>query len=190
MYEPPAPRRSSSEHRDVRLQVALARGRDAARGEQRVADDQPGGDALVHVAADAAVVVGEAVEREVLDEAVEPDGDARRPLEALGRDLAGDRVGARVGEVEQLADLLALALDRGGVGRLDARDEVVDLEHLDVRARLRVHLGEVRVHVEHPRVGVAEEAEARGAQAAHGARRRRPTRGSRPRRGRRRAACR
>ena len=47
------------QHRDVRLQVALARGRDAARGEQRVADDQPGRDPLVDVAADAAVVVGE-----------------------------------------------------------------------------------------------------------------------------------
>ena len=30
------------EHRDVRLQVALARGRDPAGGEQRVADDQAG----------------------------------------------------------------------------------------------------------------------------------------------------
>ena len=52
-----------------------------ARGEQRVADDQAGADALVDVAADAAVVVGEPVEREVLDEPVEPDRDARRPLE-------------------------------------------------------------------------------------------------------------
>ena len=57
------------------------------------------------VAADAAVVVGQPVEREVLDEPVEPDRDARRPVEDLRRDLVGDRIGARVGEVEQLADL-------------------------------------------------------------------------------------
>ena len=59
------------------------------------------------------------------------------------------------------ADLVALALDRRGVGRLDALDEVVDLQHLDVGAGLRVHLREVGVHVEHARVGVTEEADAR-----------------------------
>ena len=52
-----------------------------------------------------------------------------------------------------------------GVGRLDPLDELVDLEHLDVRARLRVHLREVGVHVEHPRIRVPEEADARIAQA-------------------------
>ena len=53
----------------------------AARRQQRVADDQAGGDALGDVAADAAVVVGEPVELEVVDETVEPDRDARRPVE-------------------------------------------------------------------------------------------------------------
>ena len=53
------------------------------------------------------------------------------------------------------------------VGRLrHARAEVVDLEHLDVRADLRVHGGEVRVHVEHAGIGVAHEADARTAQRA------------------------
>ena len=68
---------------------------------------------------------------------------------------------AGLGEVEQLADLVALALDLRGRRGLDPRDQVVDLEHLDVRARLRLDLREVGVHVEHPGVGVAEEAEAR-----------------------------
>ena len=110
------------EHRDVRLQVALAGGRDAARGEQRVADDQAGRDALGDVAADAAVVVGQPVELEVLDQAVEPDRDARRPLEDLGRDL-GRRSGRRPASARSnvCADLVALALDRRGVRRLDPR---------------------------------------------------------------------
>ena len=125
------------------------------------------------VAGDAAVVVREPVQLEVVDQPVEPDRDARRPLEDLGRDLAGDRIGARLGQIEGRADLLALPLDGGCVGRLDALDEVVDLEHLDVRARLRVHLREVGVHVEHPRIRVPEEAEARGrAGCARRARRR------------------
>ena len=67
---------------------------------------RPGCDALGDVAADAAVVVGEPVELEVLDEPVEPDGDAGRPVEDLGRDLGRDRIGAGVGEIEDLADLL------------------------------------------------------------------------------------
>ena len=156
------------QHREVRLQVALAGRRHTAGGEQRVADDQAGRDPLGDVAADAAVVVRQPVELEVLDEPVEPDGDTRRPLEDLGRDLGRDRIDAGIGEVEGGADLLALALDRLGVGRLDALDEVVDLQHLDVRARLRVHLREVGVQVEHPRIRVTEEADARGPQAVHG----------------------
>ena len=70
-------------------------------------------DALGDVAADAAVVVGETVELEVLDEPIEPDGDARRPVEDLGSDLGGDRIGARVGQVEDargsLDSLLSIA---------------------------------------------------------------------------------
>jgi hypothetical protein len=38
--------------------------------------------------------------------------------------------------------------------------QVVHLEDLDVQAELGVVHGEVRVHIKHPRVGVAEEAEA------------------------------
>ena len=63
-----------------------------------------------------------------------------------------------------------LALDRGDLGRLDTGDEVVDLEHLDVRARLGVDLREVGVHVEHPGVRVAEEADARRSKVVNGAR--------------------
>ena len=83
------------EHRDVRLQVALAGRGHAARRQQRVADDQAGGDALGDVAAGAAVVVRQPVELEVVDQPVEPDGDARRPVEDLGRDLGRDRVDCR-----------------------------------------------------------------------------------------------
>ena len=96
------------EHRDVGLEVAFAGGRDASCGEQRVADDETRAHSLGDVASDTAVVVGEPVELEVLDEPIEADGDARRPLEDLGRDLRGDRVGAGVGQVEDLSDLVAL----------------------------------------------------------------------------------
>ena len=138
--------------------------------EQGVADDQPRAHALGDVVADAAVVIGETVELEVRDEPVEPDGDAGRPVEDLGRDLGGDRVGAGVGEIEDLADLSILALDRGVLRRLDTGDQVVDLEHLDVRARLGVDLREVGVHVEHPGVRMAEEADARRPNGVNGAR--------------------
>ena len=70
--------------------------------------------------------------------------------------------------VEGGADLLALAPDRIGPGRLDAVDEVVDLQHLDVRAGLGVHLREVGIHVEHSRIGVTQEADPCGPQAVRG----------------------
>ncbi len=154
-------------HGDVRLQVTLARGWHAPRGQQRVAGDQTGCDTLGDVAPDAAVVIGEPVQLEVLDEAIEPDRDTRRPLEDLGRDLAGDRVDACVGEIELLSNLLALALDPRGVDSLDSFDEIVDLQHLDMGPGLRVHLREVGVQVEHPRIGVPEKAEACGPKTVH-----------------------
>ena len=176
------------EHRDVGLEVAFAGGRDAARGEQRVADDEARAHPLGGVVADAAVVVGESIELEVLDEAIEPDGDARRPVEELGRDLGGDRVGAGVRQVEDVPDLVSFLSIAVGAGRLDAGDEVVDLEHLDVCSGLRVHLREVGVHVEHPRVRVAEEADARCPEAAARRAPRPAIRAGRPTRGRPRAA--
>ena len=150
------------QHRDVRLEIAFAGGGHAPCGEQRVAGDQGRADPLGEVAADAAVVVGERVELEVRDQPVETDGDARRPREHVGRDLPGDRVVAGVRELEDLADLVLLPRDRGVVGRLDACGEVVDSAP-DVRAGLRVHLREVGVHVQHPRIRVSEEADARDA---------------------------
>ena len=176
------------EHRDVGLEVAFAGGRDAPRGEQRVADDETRAHSLGDVVSDTAVVVGEPVELEVLDEPVEADRDARRPVEDLGRDLGGDRVGAGVRQVEDLSDLVALPFDCRGVGRLDTGDEIVDLEHLDVRTGLGMHLCEVGVHVEHPGVRVAEEADTRRSEVVHGARRVQPLARGRSMRGRRRAA--
>ena len=155
------------EHADVRLQVALAGGGHPPRRQEREADDQTGRDTLGDAARRAAVVVGEPVELEVLDEAVEPGCDTCGPLEDLGRDLARDRVDACVGEIERLPNLLALALDRRGVGRLDSLDELVDLQQFDVHTGLRVYLREVGVQIEHPWIRVAEEADARVAHTAH-----------------------
>ena len=154
------------ELRDVRLEVGLAGRRDPARGEQRVADDHAGAEALGLVAADAAVVVGQRVELEVGDEPVEARGDARRPVELLGLDRPGDRVGGGVREREHRADLVLLRGRLVIADLLHARAEVVDLEHLDVRAELRVDHGEVGVHVEHPGIDVPEEADPRRAERA------------------------
>jgi len=111
------------------------------------------------------------VEGEVGGQPVEPHGDARGPVERLVVDRPGDRVGRGVGEVEELADLGLLGGDLHVRHLCDARAEVVDLQHLDVRAKLRVDGGEVRVHVEHARIGVAHEADPRAAQGAGHARR-------------------
>ena len=86
------------EHRDVRLEVALARRRDAARGQQRIADDQRGPHPLVDVVAEPAVVVGEAVEREVAHERVEARprrAPTSRSARARSRRRSGRRPGRR-----------------------------------------------------------------------------------------------
>jgi hypothetical protein len=153
----------------------------AAGGQQGVADDDPGAELLGLVAADAAVVVREPVEVEVPGQAVQAGGDPGRPRELVVGDGAGDRIARGVGEGERLADLGLLGGDLIARHLSDAGREVVDLEHLDVRAGLRVHRGEVRVEVEHPRIGVPEEADARPAQRARGAGRAHPGGDPRPR---------
>ena len=124
----------------------------AARGEQRVADDHAGAEALGLVAVDAAVVVGQPVELEVGRQPVEADGDARRPVELVVGSI-GPAIGSSDGSAKSnIARISAsLAATSCVAGRRDARPEVVDLEHLDVRAELRVHGGEVGVQVEHAR---------------------------------------
>ena len=152
------------------LEIALARSRHPPGGEQRVADDEARAHSLGDVVADTAVVVGEPVELEVVDEPVEADRDACGPVEDLRRDLGGDRVGAGLREVEDLLDLVVLPFDRLGRRRFDPGDEVVDLQHLDVRPGLRLHLRQIGVHVEHPGVRVAEEADPRRSEVVDGAR--------------------
>ena len=85
------------ELRDRGAQLVLAGRGDAARGQQRRAEDHARAEALVLLAVESAVVVGERVEVEVLDESVEPDRDAGAPGEVLvvdgvveREDLAGE----------------------------------------------------------------------------------------------------
>src|SRR5256885_1331850 len=60
-----------------RNRFTFGRGGPGPCGQQRVADDQTGGDTFGDVAPDAAVVIGEPVQLEVLDQTIEPDRDTR-----------------------------------------------------------------------------------------------------------------
>ncbi len=82
----------------------------------------------------------------------------------------GYLVFARRGDVEDAANFVDLGGDFVVGGRLDTRVQIVHLQHLDVRAELGVVHGEVRVHVEHARIGVAQEADAGVVELAHDAR--------------------
>ncbi len=73
------------------------------------------------------------------------------------------------GKFERPLDLGDLGLHLVILYRMDARLEVVDLQHFDVGAKLGMVHGEVRVHVEHAGVGVAEKADAAVVQLAHNA---------------------
>ena len=164
------------QHGDVGLEVALAGRRDAARREQRVAHDQAGGDALGHVAVDAAVVVGQPVELEVSTSRSSPTATRDDQAKTSSVIRPGDRVAAGIGELERCADLVALARDRRRVRGLDAWPRGRRSRAPRRAPGLRVHLGEVRVHVEHPRIGVAQEADAARGAGRRPPRPRRPTR--------------
>src|SRR5918993_2180197 len=143
-------------HRDGVLEVTLPGGRDAARREQRVAEYKTGAETLVGAAAGAPVVVGEGVKPEVFGESVDAHGDAGRPLEVS---LVHSFV-----QLEGLARLFELGGDGFFGDVLHAILQVIHLEDLDVEPELGLVHGEVRVHVEHAGVGVAQEAEAATAQ--------------------------
>ena len=136
----------------------------AARGQQRVADDHAAAQFFVGVAAQAAIVVGQAVQVEVGDQPVQPAGDPGRPTQRLLGDRLGDLVAARFGHVEHLADLRDLGVDLCLAGLADPLVQVVHLQDLDVHPKLAVVHREVGVHIQHAGVGVAQKADARFAQ--------------------------
>ena len=81
------------------------------------------------LAVEAAVVVGHRVEVEVLDQPVQPDRDLRAPGEVVVVD--------RVVEGEDLPGQLHALRDLGVGDLVDPHPQVVELEHLDVRAERR-----------------------------------------------------
>src|SRR3984957_4580995 len=68
------------EHRQRRPQLVLADRRDAARGEQRRPEDHAGAEPFMLLALKTAVIVGQAVEGEVLDQRVQADGAPGGPF--------------------------------------------------------------------------------------------------------------
>src|SRR5215207_9887782 len=77
----------------------------------------------------------------------------------MGR--AGQRVGwAVLADLEGRADHVEMATDLFRGGRVHPGLQIVDLQDLDVQTGLTGDRGEVRVEVEHARVGVAQESEA------------------------------
>jgi hypothetical protein len=130
------------EHRQRRPQLVLADRRDAARGEQRRPEDHARAEPLVLLALQAAVIVGQAVEGEVLDQRVQPDGHPGGPFQV--RFLHGIVDGE---DAPRRRDPLFFLL----VGHCrDPYPEIVELEDLDVAAEVGGHQGEVGRHVKHP----------------------------------------
>ena len=111
-----------------------------------------------------AVVVGEAVQVEVLDQAVQADGHLRAPREVVvvhgvvdGEDLAGELRAVRV--TSRLGD------------RVDPYAQVVELQHLHVPAEVGRHQVRSVDDVEHARVEVAHQPVPAVAERARGRRR-------------------
>jgi hypothetical protein len=127
------------QHRQRRPQLVLAGRRDAARGEQRCPEDHARAEPLVLLALQAAVIVGQAVEGEVLDQRVQAGGDPGGPFQV--RFLHGIVDGEDA--LRRRDPLLFLLV---GHGR-DPYPEIVELEDLDVAAEVGGHQGEVGRHV-------------------------------------------
>jgi hypothetical protein len=96
------------------------------------------------------VVVGECVEGEVLDEPVHRDGHPSTPPQVVLDD--------RVVELEHVASQHDPLVGLGVGDLLDAYSQIVDLQDLDVTAKLRGHQGEIGRDIEHARVEVPEQA--------------------------------
>ena len=102
------------------------------------------------LALEATVVVGDAVEVEVGDQPVEPDGDLCGPAEVVLVD--------RAVQGEDLAGEVLAGHDLGVGDRSDPYPEVVELEHLHVTAEVHRHERQVGGDVEHAGVEVAHDA--------------------------------
>ena len=107
-------------------------------------EDHARAEPLVLLAVEPAVVVGEGVEIEVLDQPVEPDRDLARPTRNPPRTTESSSVNISAGERHPL----------GGLGirdLIDPHPQVVELEHLDVGAERCRQQREVGRDVQHAR---------------------------------------
>ncbi len=123
------------------------------RDQQAVADDQVGGNTLVFVVAPL-VIIRHARQVVSLDELIEADRAARRPLHILVPDGHGGRVVRRLQEHKSLPHLCKFLADLGFAGFLDVLDQLAHFHHPDVHAERACEGGRVEVHVEHALVGM------------------------------------
>ena len=104
------------------------------------------------------MVVGQAVEAEVVGQPVQPDGDLGGPPEVLVLDAVVD-LEHRARELHPVGDLTV-----GHAG--DSYPQVVELDHLHVPAEVRRDQRQVGGHVEHAWIQVAHQAVPTGTQRA------------------------
>src|SRR5581483_7888388 len=140
------------------LQVALARTRAALSREQRASQDQPSPQTFVAITTKPAIIVGQAVEVEVVHQPVQAARDTARPVHFLGGRLFGQTVRRAIfRNLEDAARFFFLApnvgLTHGGYALL----QIAHLENFDMGSEKRVMLGEVTVHIKHAGIRMAEE---------------------------------
>ena len=147
MNDPPSAQAIHHQHRQRRAQLVLTDDRNTARRQERCAEDHPGTEPLVLLAFKTAVVVGDRVEGEILDELIEPDRYPCGPFEV-------DRVDAAV-EFEDLARKLDAGCGLVVSDSVDTHPKIVELDDLHVTAQVRRDHREVSRDVEHAGVEVA-----------------------------------
>src|SRR5665213_2656058 len=146
------------EHRERRAKLELPDDGYTARGEQRRAEDHPSAQALVDLTLETAVVVGDRIKREIVDEAVETDGNLCGPSKIVGVDATV--------ELKDLARKFLSGRDLCLRDRVDSDPLVVELHDLHVTTEMSGDHREVCRDVEHSGVQVTHRPVTRIAQGA------------------------
>ena len=149
------------QHRDAGLQVRLAAHREPGGRQQRVADDQVGHQAAERAALLPFVIVRQPVELLLVDELVERHRHARGHVQVFIGQPGGERIGNRIGGVEQVEDRRLLRLDLRVAHAALVAEQLVGLGLDDVAAERRGQRRLIRLHVEHVLDRVAEVADPR-----------------------------
>src|SRR5271157_4137438 len=96
-----------------------------------------------------------------VDELFQGHGSAGGRIEVFVGNLAGDRIAARIRQVEEIENLPLLLFDFLRADGALLREQVVNLRLHDVEAKLRGECRLVRMHVQHRLNGMSEVADSR-----------------------------